>query len=145
MSALTEGPLLLDTHIWLWHLDDDRTRLKPRVRQVLDRCSTRDELLVSDISAWEVAIKSAKGQLVLSMDVTLWLDRAEQAAGIRFVPVSRPIMMLSTRLQGEMHGDPADRMLIATALLHSLPLVTADAEIMRYAKRNAGLRVVDAR
>jgi PIN domain nuclease of toxin-antitoxin system len=145
VSASIDGPLLLDTHIWLWYLDDDRTRLKTRIRQMLDRCSSRDELLVSDISAWEIAIKTAKGQLALAMDAALWLDRAEQAPGIRFVPVSRPVLVLSTRLEGEMHGDPADRMLIATALLHSLPLVTADAEILRYAKRNAGLRVVDAR
>ena len=59
--------------------------------------------------------------------------------------MSRPVVVLSTRLEGDMHGAPADRMLIATALLHSLPLVTADAEILQYATRNAGLRVVDSR
>lgn len=141
---MPDGPLLLDTHVWLWHLDGDTTRLTATIRRLVDRCGARNELFVSDISAWEVAVKSAKGQLTLAMDVPLWLSRAEQAAGIRFLPLSRPVLVLSTRLEGGMHGDPADRMLVATALLHAMPLVTADAEIVRYAKRNSGLRVVNA-
>ena len=54
-------------------------------------------------------------------------------------------MIASTMLPGEMHNDPADRMLLAAAKLNNLPLVTADASIVEYAKANPGTPVVDAR
>jgi PIN domain nuclease of toxin-antitoxin system len=112
---------------------------------LLDRSGAAGALRVSDISYWEVAVKVAKGRLVLSMDVVVWLRRAEQAPGIRFLPLERDIFLLSTRLTGTAHNDPADRMLIAAAQLNSLPLVTADRRIIRYARIHAGTPVVDVR
>lgn len=100
---------------------------------------------MSDISYWEVAVKAAKGKLTLSIDAAVWLSRASSAPGIRFLPLDRDILFLSTRLAGMAHNDPADRMLLATAQLNSVPLVTADGLIVDYARSNAGTPVVDAR
>jgi PIN domain nuclease of toxin-antitoxin system len=137
--------LLLDTHIWLWHLDGDRGQTTSELVPLLDRSGARSNLFVSDISYWEVAVKAARGKLALSIDVAVWLQQAERAPGIRFRALDRPVLLLSTRLPGTVHNDPADRMLIASAQLANLPLVTADRLIIEYAENHPGTPVVDAR
>lgn len=140
-----DGPLLLDTHVWVWHLAGDRTRLSADVIALLDRIGGSSRLHVSDISYWEVAVKAAKQKLTLSVDAAIWLQRAERAPGIRFLPLSRDVLLLSTRLAGTVHNDPADRMLIAAAQINNVPLVTADRLIIEYARSVPGTPVVDAR
>lgn len=138
-----DGPLLLDTHVWVWYLEGDASRITSHTVSLLDRCAASRRLRVSDISYWEVAVKSAKGRLHFSVDVSVWLARAERAPGIQFLPLQRDILLLSTRLAGTAHNDPADRMLIAVAQLHNMPLVTADRSIVEYALANPGTPVVD--
>lgn len=140
-----DGPLLLDTHVWIWHLEGGSERTAAGMAPLLERCGAAGGLRVLDISYWEVAVKSAKGQLAFSIDAAVWLKRARQAADIRSMPLHHDILLLSTRLVGAAHNDPADRMLIATAQLNSLPLVTTDQRIIDYAKANPGTPVVDAR
>lgn len=140
-----DGPLLLDTHVWVWHLEGDASQLSPDTVALLDRSGGAGRLHVSDISYWEVAVKSAKGRLAFSIDATVWLRRAERAPGIRFLPLDRETLLLSTRLAGTAHNDPADRMLIAAAQLYNVPLVTADRSIVEYALEQAGTPVVDVR
>lgn len=139
------GPLLLDTHIWVWHLEGNPNQLTPELIALLDRCGSAGQLRVSDISSWEVAVKTAKAKLLLSIDAGIWLRRAAHAPGIRLLPLDRDILLLSTRLAGAVHNDPADRMLIAAATLNNLPLVTADRLIIEYAQEHPGTPVVDAR
>ncbi len=139
------GPLLLDTHVWVWMLDGDLGRVSSAAASLLRRTAASVSLLVSDISFWEVAMKAAKGKLVFSMDAAFWLRRAERAPGIVPVGLTRETLLLSTRLPGQPHGDPADRMLLATAQLHRAPLVTVDEAIIEYAGRQAGIPVCDAR
>lgn len=139
------GPLLLDTHVWVWMLDGDLERVSSAAASLLRRTAASVSLLVSDISFWEVAMKAAKGKLVFSMDAAFWLRRAERAPGIVPVALTREALLLSTRLPGQPHGDPADRMLLATAQLHRAPLVTVDEAIIEYAGRQAGIPVCDAR
>ena len=140
-----DGPLLLDTHVWLWHLEGTTERLAARTHGLLERSGARSNLLVSDISYWEVAVMAAKGRMTFAVDVAIWLQRAEQAPGIRFRPLDRAVLLLSTRLPGQLDGDPADRMLIAAAQLDAVPLVTADGATVDYAATNAGTPVVDVR
>jgi PIN domain nuclease of toxin-antitoxin system len=140
-----DGPLLLDTHIWLWHLEGDREHTTGELTALLDRSGAKSNLRVSDISYWEIAFKAAKGRIRFSVDVAVWLQRAEQAPGIRFHPLDRPTLLLSTRLPGSANNDPADRMFIATAQRANLPLVTAYRLIVEYAKERPGTLVVDAR
>ena len=140
-----DGPLLLDTHVWVWHLSGDTTRLSTGVIALLDRVGAASRLHVSDISYWEVAVKAAKQRITLSMDAAVWLQRAERAPGIRFLPLDRAVLLLSTRLAGTAHNDPADRMLIAAAQINNIPLVTADRLIVEYAQSVPGTPVVDVR
>lgn len=143
--AAYEGPLLLDTHVWIWHLEGDETRFAKGTSALLDRSGEQGRLFVCDISWWEVAVKAAKGKLTFTVDVAVWLQRAEQAPGIRFRPLTRPVLLQSTRLPGTAHNDPADRMLMAMAQLDGVPLVTNDRLIIEYARAHRGTPVVDVR
>jgi len=140
-----DGPLLLDTHVWIWHVEGDASQMASGTTPLLDRSGARSRLFVSDISYWEVAVKAAKGKITFAVDAAVWLQRAEQAPGIRFRHLTRPVLLQSTRLVGTAHNDPADRMLIATAQLHGVPLVTADRLILEYAASHPGTPVVDVR
>lgn len=140
-----DGPLLLDTHIWLWHVAGDASQLASGTTAMLDRSGAHRRLFVCDISYWEIARKSAKGQLTFTVDVAVWLQRAEQAPGIQFRPLARGVLLQSTRLSGAAHSDPAGRMLIAMAQLDNIPLVTNDRLIIEYAAAHGGTPVVDAR
>lgn len=102
-------------------------------------------LLVSDISVWELGMKAAKGHIQLSPSPTGWVAAAGRRRGFGFLPVDRGTLLAGTALPGEVHGDPADRILMATAALSGLPLVTADHRIVEYARGEGGLSVCDAR
>lgn len=139
------GPALLDTHIWVWMLEDYLERVSSGTADLIERCAAGDGLIVCDISFWEVSIKASKGQLTLSVDTDAWLRRAERAPAVEYLPIDRDVLVLSTRLPGTMHGDPADRMLVAASQLRALPLITADKRIIMYARGRKSLSVCDAR
>lgn len=139
------GPLLLDTHVWLWFLAGEAERMSADAVELLRRGAAGAGLLVSDISVWEIGNKSAKGKLTLLPSVSKWVQRAEQISGFSFVPLDRDTLLLSTQLPGNVHGDPADRMLIATAATRNIPLLTADGLILTYAKESHLLSVCNVR
>lgn len=127
------GPLLLDTHLWVWMLDPALGALPAGIRPLLERAAAARELLVSDISAWEVAQKVARGRLSFTSPVEAWIARAVLAPGVTMLPLSRDALVLSTQL-ATLHGDPADRILVATAKLMGVPLATADRQIAEWAR-----------
>ncbi len=136
--------LLLDTHVWVWFLESDEKRLSKKNVERLTTAEEAGELLVSDISFWEVANKSMREKL-FSIDAIIWLERAAAASSLAYVPVERAALIQSTRLSGTPPRDPADRILIATAQLNGATLVTADAKIINYARGQRGISVHDAR
>lgn len=126
--------LLLDTHIWLWYAEGDTERLRPASVKKLDEARKSQGLLISAISVWEIGALSAKGRIQLSAPLRDWVDKALAAPGIRFVPLDADTAAESTLLPGKLHGDPADRFLIATARIHGVTLATRDEEIIEYGK-----------
>ena len=105
--------------------------------------ASRHSVAVSGISFWELSVKAVKGRLDLLPDVRAWLTTASRIPGIGVIDVDRDLMLRATSLDWE-HGDPADRMLVATAILHALDLVTADRAILEYARKSRALKAVDA-
>ena len=89
-------------------------------------------IVVSSISAWEIALLGARGKLIFSMDISVWLRTVAQIEAVRFMPVDTEIATTSVALPGQFHKDPADRMIVATARSLSAPLVTSDAKIRAY-------------
>ena len=116
--------LLLDTHIWLWSLQDPE-RLGHRARQELG--NPENELWLSPISTWEALVWNAKGRLQLPADLADWVARA--TAPFREAPLTHEIALASRRLLLP-RQDPADRFLAATAKVLSLTLVTADTQLL---------------
>jgi len=116
--------LLLDTHIWLWSLQDPG-RLGKRIQQELK--SPENELWLSPISTWEALTLNARGRIHLRGNLAEWVARA--TAPFREAPLTHEIALAARHLPLP-HPDPADRFLAATAQVLDLTLVTADAGLL---------------
>ena len=99
---------------------------------IKDTLDCGSEVIISSISAWEIAMLIEKGRLVLGMDMKSWIDEVTQIDGVRFVDVNNNIGINSTMLPGNFHKDPADRIIVATARKLAVPLITADEKIINY-------------
>jgi len=124
--------ILLDTHAWVWWVDDPARLPAPARQAIDDALAAGDALLVSSISTWEVAQLVARGRLELTVPVADWIALAESAPEIAFVPVDNRIALRSVTLEDSAHRDPADRVIAATALARGATLVTADARLRAY-------------
>jgi PIN domain nuclease of toxin-antitoxin system len=133
MPEPAAGALVLDTHVWLWVVEGDQRELAARAIEEIDGASRSGDVLVSAISVWEVAMLEARGRISLSRPVEDWVRSALRAPGIRLLPLTPEIAIESTRLPGSAHGDPADRILIASARVTGGRLATRDRTILGYA------------
>lgn len=124
--------IVLDTHTLVWWVSDDPL-LSKRARTAIEREQPDGDIIVSSISAWEIAILVERGKLVLSMDVGSWLSTVAQIDAVQFLPVDVDVATKSVDLPGDFHKDPADRMIVATARKLAVPLVTKDDKIRAYA------------
>jgi PIN domain nuclease of toxin-antitoxin system len=127
--------LLLDTHCWLWvHLG-----LTPRMSRTsvaaIQNAESSGGLRVSVISIWELAMLEKRGRVALPMNVRTWVEQALDKPGIAVAPLTPEIAIESVHLPGAMHGDPADRILVATARVLGATLVTKDAQLIRYSQQ----------
>jgi PIN domain nuclease of toxin-antitoxin system len=134
--------VLLDTHALVWLLDGDR-RISPAVAEVVRQAAATNQVFVSAITPWEIAMLVSRGRLTFACDVQAWLDEALAQPGIMLAPLSPVIAVDSVRLPGTMHGDPADRIIVATARHLRATLVTADTKLLAYG-RDGHVDVVDA-
>lgn len=115
--------LLLDTHIWIWMLDEPR-RLTGHVQQQLQDKS--NELWLSPVSTWEVLILHAKKKIQLQLQPDVWVAVATK--DFKEAPLTHQIALVSQQLK--LHADPGDRFLAATAKVLGLTLVTSDARLL---------------
>jgi PIN domain nuclease of toxin-antitoxin system len=122
---------VLDTHAWVW-LVADPSQLSAPAKRLIDRSVRVRELLVSSISVWEVAMLVARGRLELTMDVGEWVAQAEQLPFLTFVPVNNRIALEAVRLPQFPRPDPADRIVVATAMVFGAALVTRDERLRAY-------------
>lgn len=121
--------ILLDTHVLVW-LDAGVERFGDKSRELADRALVDGHLAVSAISFWEIAMLIEKGRLRISMTLDAW--RADLlAVGLQELAVTGEIGIQGARLAG-FHGDPADRLIVATALQQGARLMTADTGILRW-------------
>ncbi len=118
--------IVLDTHVWLFWVNDDRELISKKALTAINRA---ESLGVSVISCWEIAMLLAKRRLAFNMDVQDWVNQASKYPGIRLIGLNAEVAVLSTRLPGNFHGDPADRMIVATCMKHNVPLISKDKMI----------------
>lgn len=128
--------IVLDTHAWIWFVNDPR-QLSTPARRAAEEAMSKRSIYISSISAWEVAMLSASGRIQLTLDVRDWIAKSENLPFFNFVPVDNAIFMRSVFLPGPLHADPADRIIIATALMKGMPVVTKDEKIRKYPKIKA--------
>jgi PIN domain nuclease of toxin-antitoxin system len=126
---------LLDTHIWFWAQNCEAGKLSEEALTEIEEWQQKGKLYVSAISVWEIAMATASGRMYLGMSVEHWIERGTEAGGVQILPLTPRTLIDSTRLPGEIHGDPFDRMILATAREHNLTLVTRDKPIVRYGKQ----------
>ncbi len=120
--------IVLDTHVWVWWVDD-HPRLK---RSVRDRIDGENDVRVSAISLLEIATAHSLGRLSLKPSVSSWLEVAQSAEQIRLEPLTAALCLESVMLPGEFHRDPADRLIVALARGLNAELATADRRILAY-------------
>ncbi|MBI3328188.1 MAG: type II toxin-antitoxin system VapC family toxin [Nitrospinae bacterium] len=123
--------IVLDTHAWIWWVSG-LERLPSRTRRLIGEAVEQQAIYLSSISVWEVALLVARGRLQLTMTVDDWVAKSEALPFVHFVSVDNAIALKSVQLPGPLHSDPADRIIIATALTLGFPLVTRDEKISRY-------------
>jgi PIN domain nuclease of toxin-antitoxin system len=128
--------LLLDTHIALW-LDSGDDRLRPSTRVLIDDCwRNGGTVFLSAITAWEIALLVDTRRIELDIPVEAWVSRFLERPGIEAVPLGHRTALRSYQLYHLEHRDPADRLLIATAIGLTCPLVTYDEGIARFGKNH---------
>jgi PIN domain nuclease of toxin-antitoxin system len=122
--------MVLDTHIWIWWVHND-PKLPLAYRNLL-AVEQSNGFGGSAVSCWEVAMLSSRGRIALPVPCLEWLRRSLIAKGCRSLELTPEISVDAASLPGSFHRDPADQMIVATARVHNLPLVTLDARIRQY-------------
>ncbi|MCP4630122.1 MAG: type II toxin-antitoxin system VapC family toxin [bacterium] len=123
--------IVLDTHAWIWFISNPDL-LSKRAKEAVNAAVRNKSILISSISAWELALLVTKKRIKLTLDVTDWIAKSESLSFIRFVPVTNSIAVKSVNLPIPLHPDPADRIIIATVLSVGAPLVTKDRKLLDY-------------
>jgi len=130
---LGAGALIVaDTHVLIWAVEGS-DRLGPSAMEAIEEAAASGSLVVSAITLWEVSMLADKGRIAFPSGVRRWIDTLLSSRGIRLLPLEPAIAVDAGCLPGIIHGDPADRLIIATARFLSCPLLTADGRILSYA------------
>jgi PIN domain nuclease of toxin-antitoxin system len=123
--------IVLDTCTWIWLCADPKKLSRPAA-EAIRRERVGAGLIVSTISAWEVAKLVQKGRLAFSIPCREWIAQASRTDGVRMHPLTAEISVESTELPGSFPGDPADQIVVATARVLGCALVTRDRRMLAY-------------
>ena len=123
--------IVLDTHVWVWFVSNPEL-LSKAAKKAIDVSMEQKTIYISSISAWEVALLVAKKRLKLSTDVIDWIGKSERLPFFQFMPVDNSVAVKSVNLPQPLHKDPADRIIIATAITIAAPVVTKDEKLLDY-------------
>lgn len=125
--------ILLDTCALIWTVNGDP--ISPESSKAIHKAKNAGALFLSPVSAWEVGILTQRGRLTLDVPAELYIARAFSRPGVRIATLTPEIAVRASYLPGEFHSDPTDRLLVSTAIMMGLKLVTRDQEILRYGAR----------
>jgi PIN domain nuclease of toxin-antitoxin system len=116
----------------MWWVDGELKKIPASALAAIEAEQQSGEIILSSITAWEIAMLVALGRRILSVDVPTYLAKVGQIRGVSFIPVDNEIGIEAVNLPGEFHKDPADRIIVATARKFGAPIVTADDKIRAY-------------
>ena len=126
--------LLLDTCAMIWLAGIAGRKEAVRVAALIDAAFDDGQTIwVSPITAWEFGLLASKGRLAITVPVRTWLDNLMQTPGLKWADLSPDVLLASNALPGQVQGDPADRIIVATAREFGMRVVTKDRLILDYA------------
>lgn len=118
--------ILLDTHIWVrWLISDN---MNPALIETIENS---EQVCISSISCWEVVYLAKRGRIELEIPADKWIDAGLSGSSITCLPIDRQIAVLAANLPDH-HRDPADRIIIATAITHGAQLMSFDEQFQKY-------------
>ena len=120
--------ILLDTHAWIWWVTESKQLSAQAKKEIIKA----DTIGICIISCWEVAMLVARQRIGFKMDVQDWIDMALRRPKIHLLNLEPKATVLSTRLPGQLNGDPVDKLIAATCLIHGMQLVTKDRKITNW-------------
>jgi len=126
--------ILLDTHIFIWWRLDSSLLGRSQVRRLKDLENRQRPIAISAITVWEIAMLAARGRIEIAEPPDVWLEEIERHPLIEVLSLTARIAAESVRLGPDFHNDPADQIIVATARIHGLPLMTADERIHKWGK-----------
>ena len=133
MQNYPDTRLILDTHVFLWLMNGEN-ELSSEAREIIEASIIDGSIAISAISLWEISMLHTRERIFLNQPCLAWIKRSLEAPGITLYPLTPEITVESTSLPGGFHGDPADRIIVATARVLGLPLLTRDQKILDYGK-----------
>ena len=123
--------IILDTHAWIWWVSEPNA-LSSKAISAIDYAKT---IGICPISCWEIATKVSNAKLTLDRDLHIWVQQALARPRVKLIEISAEIAVSAGQLgQLGLHGDPADRLIVATAMCHGAALVTKDQNIRAFSK-----------
>lgn len=122
--------ILLDTHVLIWWVSGLQP-LSARARRAVNEALKGGRVRASAISVLEIATAVRRGRLRLGLPVEEWLQHLGALPDLRIEPVTSEIAQLAGSIGDGLHGDPVDRIIVATARLLKCRLITADANLRR--------------
>jgi PIN domain nuclease of toxin-antitoxin system len=131
--ASASDPILLDTHAIIWLATNDKRLSRPSAN-LLEKAFYESRLAVSIISAWELGVLCAKKRLTITQPPQAWFNEFVTGFKVNVFDLTPEIAINSSYLPGVFHADPADRIIVATAIAHHARIMTADANILKYAR-----------
>lgn len=131
MQMNSQG-FLLDTHVWIWLMLGEK--LSTKIQTLIAEHAESGRLFLSCISLWEVSMLVAKNKIHLDRPCNEWIDAALNEPAINLISLTPVIAVESAFLPGEFYGDPADRIIVATARIELFTLLTRDGKILDYSE-----------
>jgi PIN domain nuclease of toxin-antitoxin system len=122
--------IILDTHIWIWFINQEFERFPAYWREIIE---TAEIVGISPVSCYELALAQQRGRLELSCAVNDWLKDALEPSGITLLPITAEISCKAVNLS-PVHKDPFDRLIIATALIYQAKLASIDGLFSQYSE-----------
>lgn len=133
VTTISSPLILLDTHVWLWYVAKEAS-LKEAAKEQIKQAINDGHAYFSAMTAWEICFLDKNNRINLDAACEIWIEDVIKKSGIQEVPVTRDIAVEANSLPGNLHKDPVDRILVATARKRNMILATRDGKILKYAE-----------